>query len=202
MVVWFERDLLPGYAWAFPLADGAINVGFGIRRGGELSTQDMKQLWPELLQRQHVVDILGPQPVPEAPHRAWPIPARLGRRSLTRGRVFFAGDAAAATDPMTGEGIGQAIETGRLAAHAITTSRSANEAAVGYRRSVTKGMVRDHRLAGGLSRMLSNQAITETALALTASTSWTSRHFALWLFEAYPRATAFNPYRWRDKVRL
>jgi len=30
--VWFEPDLLPGYAWSFPLAEGVANVGFGIRR--------------------------------------------------------------------------------------------------------------------------------------------------------------------------
>ena len=32
---------------------------------------------------------------------------------------MFTGDAAAATDPMTGEGIGQALLTGRLAAEAL-----------------------------------------------------------------------------------
>src|SRR5699024_4859072 len=31
--VWFEADLLPGYAWSFPLPDGGANVGFGIQRG-------------------------------------------------------------------------------------------------------------------------------------------------------------------------
>ena len=30
--VWFEPDLLPGYAWSFPLADGKVNVGFGVMR--------------------------------------------------------------------------------------------------------------------------------------------------------------------------
>ena len=44
------------------------------------------------------------------PHRAWPIPARVDRIPLTAGRALFVGDAAAATDPMTGEGIGQALE--------------------------------------------------------------------------------------------
>ena len=30
LFVWFEPDLLPGYAWSFPLPDGRANVGFGI----------------------------------------------------------------------------------------------------------------------------------------------------------------------------
>ena len=33
LFVWFEPDLLPGYAWSFPLPDGRANVGFGIQRG-------------------------------------------------------------------------------------------------------------------------------------------------------------------------
>ena len=34
LVVWFEPDLLPGYAWSFPLPGGGANVGFGIAREG------------------------------------------------------------------------------------------------------------------------------------------------------------------------
>ena len=26
----FEEDLLPGYAWVFPMPDGGANVGFGV----------------------------------------------------------------------------------------------------------------------------------------------------------------------------
>ncbi len=44
LFVWFEPDLLPGYAWSFPLPDGRANVGFGILRdGGKVArVQDMK----------------------------------------------------------------------------------------------------------------------------------------------------------------
>ena len=48
LFVWFEPDLLPGYAWSFPLPDGRANVGFGIQRdGGKVArVQDMGPLWP------------------------------------------------------------------------------------------------------------------------------------------------------------
>jgi flavin-dependent dehydrogenase len=42
---------------------------------------------------------------------------------------MFVGDAAAATDVMTGEGIGQALLTGRLAAEAILAAGTADPAA-------------------------------------------------------------------------
>ncbi|NBP52730.1 MAG: FAD-dependent oxidoreductase [Actinobacteria bacterium] len=49
LYVWFEPDLLPGYAWSFPLADGRVNIGFGILRDGKRRVQDMKKEWADLL---------------------------------------------------------------------------------------------------------------------------------------------------------
>src|SRR5687768_9101810 len=106
LFVWFEPDLLPGYAWSFPLPGGRANVGFGIQRdGGKVArVQDMGPLWPELLARPHIAAVLGPDARPESPHKAWPIPARIDEAVLTTTRTLFVGDAAAATDAMTGEG--------------------------------------------------------------------------------------------------
>jgi len=111
----FEDDILPGYFWVFPLAGGRANVVFGIDRRPRLTTRHLARLYPELLARPSVRRVLG-DAEPEAPHRAWPIPAALDARPLTDGRVLFVGDAASATDPLTGEGIAQALATGIWAA--------------------------------------------------------------------------------------
>ena len=78
LIVWFEPDLLPGYAWSFPLADGTANIGFGnLRDDSSYKVSDMGPLWRELLARPHVREFLGPDAEPESPHRAWPkTPAR------------------------------------------------------------------------------------------------------------------------------
>ncbi|MDP9387850.1 MAG: FAD-dependent oxidoreductase, partial [Actinomycetota bacterium] len=91
--VWFEPDLLPGYAWSFPLGPGRANVGFGIQRTAGVSTRVMKQQWVDLLSRAHVRATLGQRAVAEAPHKAWPIPARLDRSVLSAagGRALFVG---------------------------------------------------------------------------------------------------------------
>ncbi|MCP3987613.1 MAG: geranylgeranyl reductase family protein [Actinomycetia bacterium] len=202
LVVWFEPDLLPGYAWSFPLGDGTANVGFGIQRGRGHKIQDMARLWPQLLERAHIAEFLGPEAKPETPHRAWPIPARLGRAPLTTGRVFFVGDAAAATDPLTGEGIGQALETGRVAIKAIAEAELDDPAAaaIQYRQSLRRGMMRDHLLARSLSTMMSKRSLARGALATCGATAWTRRHFARWLFEDYPRAAVFTPGRWSREL--
>jgi len=192
LVVWFEPDLLPGYAWSFPLPGGVANVGFGIQRDGA-PTKAMKAMWPELLDRPHVRAFLGDDAVPEAPHKAWPIPARVGRLPLTaaKGRVLFAGDAAAVTDPMTGEGIGQALLTGELAARSILTGDD-------YRASVRRELVPDDRLSRALIRVLRHPLGARGAVRVAGSTAWTRRNFARWLFEDYPRAYLATPGRWRQ----
>ncbi len=49
LYVWFEADLLPGYAWSFPLPGNRANVGFGVLREQSRRTGDMKDLWTDLL---------------------------------------------------------------------------------------------------------------------------------------------------------
>ena len=196
--VMFERDLLPGYFWSFPVGDGQANIGFGIVRGGALRTQAMKELWPDLLARPHIRALLGPDAELQGSHRAWPIPCDLRGVVVSDGRVLFAGDAIAAADPMTGEGIGQALATGRWAAEALlaTPARHPLEAARRYEQSIHRDLARDQRFAGRLGRGLVRPATAELAIAAGGLTAWTRRNFARWLFEDYPRATVLTPDRW------
>ncbi len=199
--VWFEPDLLPGYAWSFPLPDGGANVGFGIQRGAKIATKEMKALWPELLARPHIAAVLGPDAEPEARHQAWPIPARVGDLPLARGRVLWAGDAAAVTDPMTGEGIGQALLTGQLAARAILQGGGDPDVvAAGYRVEVHRALVADHQMSLLLIRALKHRKGARAAVRVAGLTGWTRRNFARWLFEDEPRAIAVTPRRWHARM--
>ncbi len=198
--VWFEPDLLPGYAWSFPLSGGRANVGFGILRGGDISTRDMKALWPDLLQRPHIAKVLGPNATPESPHRAWPIPARIPDIQLASGRTLFVGDAAAATDPMTGEGIGQALLTGIQAADSIIEGGSPAMVASRYVAEVRGELVADHHMATSLSKVLKHPRGADAAVKIAGASDWTRRNFARWLFEDYPRAVLLTPKRWRRNV--
>ena len=193
--IWFEPDLLPGYAWSFPLPGGRANVGFGIQRDAGIPVREMKDMWPDLLARPAVRDVLGGSAVPEGAHKAWPIPARVDKVPLTAGggRALFVGDAACATDPMTGEGIAQALLTGRRAAEAVIAGESV---AATYQNAVEHELFADHRLARVLSRALSHRKGVRIALRVAGSSDWTRRNFGRWLFEDYPRAAVITPSRW------
>ena len=195
--IWFEQDILPGYLWSFPIGDNGANVGFGILRGGTVSTQEMKTLWPELLARPHIRDVLGDGALPEAPHRAWPIPARIDGVPLTGPRTLFLGDAAAACDPLTGEGIGQALATGRQAAACLLNEQSFGAASARYGRALRNELFADHRMALRLGSLMSNPSIAEASLRAVGTNGWTRRNFARWMFEDYPRSIVTTPRRWK-----
>jgi geranylgeranyl reductase family protein len=207
--VWFEADLLPGYAWSFPLPDGRANVGFGVLRGDGYRRRTatnprgfvagrMGATWAELLARPHVRAALGPRAEPEAPHQAWPIPAAVDRTLLGRGRALFVGDAAATTDPLTGEGIAQALLSGRLAVEAVVAAgpdRPA-DAQARYEAAVHRELVADHRMSVALGRILRHPNGARGAVRVAGLTSWTRKNFGRWLFEDEPRAAALTPRRW------
>jgi geranylgeranyl reductase family protein len=188
--VLFERDLLPGYAWVFPLPGGRANVGFGVLRSDGRTGRALKDLWPDLLGRPVLRDILGPSARALESVRAWPIPARYAPARLTCGRVLYAGDAAGIVDPMTGEGIAQAIESGMLAAGAIATGAD-------YARLVHRSLGRDLRFARALQHILRRPLGARAAIRAADLTPWTRRNFARWMWEDYPRALLGTPDRWR-----
>ena len=194
--VWFESDLLPGYAWSFPLPGGRANVGFGILRGGPVAVGDTGQIWGGLMDRPSIRAVLGDHARPEGRRTAWPIPARVDRAVLAHGPVLFVGDAAAATDALTGEGIGQALLTGILAAEASSAGGSTMEVATAYRRAVRRNLVADHRMSMALQRMLAHPIGASTAVRLADLNPWTRRNFSRWMFEDYPRALLATPRRW------
>jgi geranylgeranyl reductase family protein len=201
LIVWFEEDLLPGYAWSFPLPNNRVNIGFGVLRDGKRRIQDMKEVWTDLLQRPHIVEALGPDFVMEDRHTAWPIPARIDEAVTGSGRVLFVGDAAMATDTLTGEGIGQALLSGSLAAEAIIQGGLPVEVRNTYAQAVKHHLFADHRMSLRLSKILAHGRGARGAIAIVSkSGDWGKRNFARWMFEDEPRAIAFTPKRWHRKM--
>ena len=197
--IWFDKDLLPGYAWSFPLPDNRVNFGFGILRTSDRSTKYMNDLWRDLLTRPHITTVLGEHFVPEDRHTAWPIPARIHDAVRSSGRVLFIGDAVCATDTLTGEGIGQALETGIAAGEAIHECNTAADVRDSYSHKIDSLLLADHRMSSVLSRMLTYPVVARMVLALVDTNNWTRKNFVRWMFEDEARAVVFTPRRWHRR---
>ena len=197
--IWFDKDLLPGYAWSFPLPDNRVNFGFGILRTSDRSTKYMNDLWRDLLTRPYITETLGENFVPEDRHTAWPIPARIHDAVRSSGRVLFIGDAVCATDTLTGEGIGQALETGIAAGEAIHECNTAADVRNSYSHKIDSLLLADHRMSSVLSRMLTYPVVARMVLALVDTNNWTRKNFVRWMFEDEARAVVFTPRRWHRR---
>lgn len=113
--VYFADEIMPGYLWIFPLEDGIANVGVGmlhsaLRRRrvslGDLMTQVISQ--PPFAERFAAAEPL------ERP-AAWPLPLGSRRQPCSGAGYMLLGDAASLIDPFSGEGIGNALYSARVA---------------------------------------------------------------------------------------
>ncbi|MCL6094873.1 MAG: NAD(P)/FAD-dependent oxidoreductase [Actinobacteria bacterium] len=206
MWIWLDEDLLPGYAWSFPLSGHRANVGLGVLpariRASTSSAMGpiLKRTFYSLFKRRHIQEVLGEKAKPSGRMLSWPIPISTSPTShyAWGGRVLFVGDAARTADPFSGEGIGQAMRSGILAAMAVTRAGSAAPllAAHYYKRSMQIYFGMDHRLERTLSHIMARPSLAKPAVSIVTYGRWTRRNFAKWLMEAYPRAQLFEPAFW------
>lgn len=104
------------YAWGFPKKNHlSIGIASSRVRGSQL--RDVIQPW---------MDKIGFRS-PDVRILAHKIPLWERDEKLNEGRVVFVGDAARLVDPLTGEGIRQAMTSGAFAADILSTARTAKD---------------------------------------------------------------------------
>ncbi len=123
-----DGDPLPGYGWVFPLGDGTANVGIGLWS----TAREFRSVNPSHLLDAHLAQVAERWGIdPSAPLDA-PSIGRIpmgGSVGPTAGPTFLvAGDAAAAANAFDGEGIGAALETGRIAAGVLDEALTTGDA--------------------------------------------------------------------------
>lgn len=119
----FLPEMLPGYFWIFPLPNGMVNVGVGI-----LSDTVRKK---KINLREQMLNAIKNNPTINKRFanatltdkiQGWGLPMATERLPLSGDNFILTGDAASLIDPFSGEGIGNALYSGMLAADAIKLS--------------------------------------------------------------------------------
>lgn len=113
----FIPELLPGYFWIFPMAQGNANVGLGMLSQEVSSRKINLRKTLEILIHEHprFSERFKTARALEAP-KGWGLPLGNGALNCVGHHLLLTGDAASLIDPFTGEGIGNAILSGRYAA--------------------------------------------------------------------------------------
>ncbi|XXF75080.1 NAD(P)/FAD-dependent oxidoreductase [Myxococcaceae bacterium GXIMD 01537] len=125
--LFWEEALLPAYGWIFPLPEGRANVGVGMR--ADLLAASAHKL-PALLERfcaspRAKAELAGARRVGGVKGHA--IPFGSFARATDFDRALLLGDAAGFVNPLTGEGIEFALESGAFAAEAVAEATEAGD---------------------------------------------------------------------------
>ena len=113
----FLKEFLPGYFWIFPLPNGYVNVGIGMR--ADVVHEKKLHLKKEFAKIIATHPAIAPrftnaEQIGEVKLHGLPLGSK--KRSLSGDHYILIGDAAMLIDPFTGEGIGNAMMSGMFAA--------------------------------------------------------------------------------------
>ncbi|MCK5243406.1 geranylgeranyl reductase family protein [bacterium] len=158
----YAKDLLPGYGWVFPLGKGKANVGIGyfFSKGNNPNPRKIWKTFAKFLEKEGIFG-KNTKPVSEVKTALM----RMGLRGnrLFAERILLAGDSASAINPLSGEGIYYALQTGRFAAWAAQQAIEAGDFTaqqlLAYQKMLKENYKKKFKNYRKINRLLSNQAI-------------------------------------------
>lgn len=179
--IFFLKDFLPGYFWIFPLKNGEANVGFGAlsavisKKKIDLkkSLLDIIQSVPELKER-----FKNAEPMETVKGFGLPLGSR--KLPISGARFILCGDAASLIDPVTGEGIETAMESGKYAAEQAITCFENTDFSAGcmyaYDQRIHQKMFKRFRQHYLLQRMISDRVWFINLTIRLANIPWVKRY--------------------------
>ena len=147
----FLKEILPGYLWIFPLGDSYFNVGIG-QRSDVISQKktDLRKILPFLIDSYPYLKDRFENAEMISPPAGFPLALGSAKRSISGDNFLLAGDAASLIEPFFGEGIGNAMYSGKFAAEQAIRCMEQNEFSSVFNRSYDRNV---YRKVGGALKM-------------------------------------------------
>lgn len=137
LVFAFDTTVKGGYGWIFPGPDAVFNIGIGFF-GFAHKNNNPRRHYEQFIAKLPLAQELMRDGEIVSPLKGAPLRTGLSGTRFANGGLLGIGECVGSTFPLTGEGIGKAMETGILAAEAIITKHYLSRAAVAqaYTRSM------------------------------------------------------------------
>ena len=197
----FIKEVNPGYFWIFPLPNGHANVGLGLRsdylkkRGINLREAFLKIIQDHPL--------LGPRfagAVMEGKPEGYRLPLGSKTRTISGDHYMLLGDAGHLVDPLTGEGIGNAIYSGFIAAEqaqkCLETGDFSARFLNAYDRRVARVLGSEMQLSYRLQRMLRYPWLTNLLAKWITRNRWLIELISQMYTDLKLRRQLVNPLFW------
>jgi flavin-dependent dehydrogenase len=113
----FFRELLPGYFWIFPLPGNNANVGLGVpSHVVSRKKLNLKKIFQHIIENEPSIRDRFSNAKPLEDIKGYGLPLGSKKRPVSAERVILTGDAAGLINPCSGEGIANALRSGRVGA--------------------------------------------------------------------------------------
>lgn len=159
----FLKKVLPGYFWVFPLPNGAANVGLGVHSSILHQKKiNLRKLLLEIIETDPVFKQRFSDATLQGSIDGYGLPLGSKIRKIYGNRYVLVGDAASLIDPLTGEGIGNAMYSGFYAANVATAAVAAHNFSEQFLQQYHKD----------IDRVLGSELKMSTALQKLATKPW------------------------------
>ncbi len=120
LLISYDRDIVPGYGWIFPLRRDEYNIGCGVfYRDGVRGRVNLRRMFDRFVETFPDARDLMRGALSATPLKGAPLQCGLAAVEPVVPRVLPVGETISTTFPFTGEGIGKAMESGELAAGVV-----------------------------------------------------------------------------------
>ncbi len=155
----FFKEILPGYLWIFPLADNKANVGIGMLSSVVAKQKvDLKKVLQKLITTHPNLKERFKNAKPLETIKGYGLPLGSKKRNISGERFLLTGDAAALIDPFSGEGIANAIRSGRVAADHTIQCFEQNDFSAAFNKAYDKEIYRrmwnEFKISKNLQRII------------------------------------------------
>jgi menaquinone-9 beta-reductase len=193
----YVDEVIPGYFWIFPIEEGYANVGIGMLHSIiKRKDIDLKKALENVINspsfRDRFVDA-EPQEKPIG----WNLPVGSKRRKSYGNGFLLLGDAAGLIDPFTGEGIGNAMYSGKFAIETAVEALKQNDFSADFLAQYEDnlwGMIGNElNISSKLQKMGQNKFLLNFVIGKAAKNPEVSDIIAGMLANEVPRKRLANP---------
>lgn len=194
----FDDSIVPGYFWIFPVEDGITNVGLGaLKSHVQKNKINLKKAMLNVLDRplfknrfngaENITPIVG-----------WNLPIGSKQRKVHGNGYILVGDAAGLVDSFTGEGVGNSVAAGKIAAESIkeiiTGEDFSEQATAIYAERLWKKLGPELALSTKLLRLAHHRWLINYVINRASKSEYVRDWLSRVVAEIVPRDELVNPF--------